>query len=482
MFVLLEAQPFSSTQLPAISSLATDLKVCFIGDATCSANQQQIRKVLKVRREKVCAAISWLCKNHAGYIKLIEEGMVINDADIASLPEDDVPSVIMQNMTLSDDVEAASSESSSYVPPIDPKDDDSDAPSIGPAGDASSADVNATPPPLVHDNVDPSSNLNLHCTCSMICSGICPNSASGSSSSSSSSAPSADVHVPPVTTASPAPLVSDNGRSSYNSLCPCAVLCTGICPQCTDVCPTSGSSSPSSSSTSSSSSTCSTENVIWMDDVPIECSAVLDMDSTLVSTDMLLNGAAKNLKIPLEPDPLVICTHSNTKVSSYNNPTFWTCAFPTLFPYGTGGCDDKSPSLREWMNYLLTHRDPRFRQHYSFMFVGFNILNVREVCRQVRFTVSRPSTSQDSLTIKSADLKKVFESIKNSKSPSPHVNDPAFQKLQQQISMIGKNIEGSDFQKKYSLPLISTDRHVATEPQLNNYYRLLKLNQKSIGC
>ena len=406
---LIEAQPFFHTQLPAISSLATDLKVCFIGDATCSANQQQIRKVLKVRREKVCTAISWLCKNHTGYIKLIEEGMVINEADIASLPEDDVPSVIMQNMTLSDDVEAASSESSSYVPPIDPKDDDSDGPSIGP-GPATSADVTAAPSnsPLVLDN-NPSSNFNLHC----------PNSGSGST----------NVHVP-------------NG----------------------------GPSSPSSSSTSSSSSTCSnsSDNVIWMDDVPIECSAVLDMDSTLVSTDMLLNGAAKNLKIPLVPDPLVICTHSNTKVSSYNNPSFWTCAFPTLFPYGTGGCDDKSPSLREWINYLLTHRDPRFRQHYSFMFVGFNILNVREVCRQVRFTVSRPSTSQDSLTIKSADLKKVFESIKNSKSPSPHVNDPAFQKLQQQISMIGKNIEGSDFQKKYSLPLTSTDEHKTVEPQLNN--------------
>jgi hypothetical protein len=152
-----------------MSSLATDLKVCFIGDAACPANQQQIRKVLKVRREKVCTAISWLCKNHTGYIKLVEEGMVINFADIADLPEDDVPSVIMQNMTLSDDVEAASSESSSYVPPIDPKDDD--GPSIGP-GATSSADVHTTLPPLVPDN-SPSSSSNSLCACSVMCSGIC---------------------------------------------------------------------------------------------------------------------------------------------------------------------------------------------------------------------------------------------------------------------------------------------------------------------
>jgi hypothetical protein len=67
-----------------------------------------------------------------------------------------------------------------------------------------------------------------------------------------------------------------------------------------------------------------------MDDIPIECSAVLDMDSTQVSPEMLLNGAAKNLKIPQGPDPVVISTHGNTKVNNYNNPTFWTCAFPTL--------------------------------------------------------------------------------------------------------------------------------------------------------
>jgi hypothetical protein len=36
------------------------------------------------------------------------------------------------------------------------------------------------------------------------------------------------------------------------------------------------------------------------------------------------------------------------------------------------------------------------------------------------------------------------------------VNDPAFQKLQKQINMVGKNIEGSDFQKKYALVLIDT--------------------------
>jgi hypothetical protein len=306
--------------------------------------------------------------------------MVINHADFASLPEDGVPSVIMDNMTLSDDVQAASAESSSYVPPIDARDDHDDGPSIGPVA-----------------------------------------------------ASNTDVHVPPS-------LVSDNSSIPATDICPNSGPNSG-----------SGCSSSPSSGSSSSSSSSSSENVIWMDDIPIECSAVLDMDSTQVSPEMLLNGAAKNLKIPLGPDPVVISTHGNTKVSNYHNPTFWTCAFPTLFPYGTGGCDDRSPNLREWMNYLLTHRDPRFRQHYSFMFVGFNILNVREVCKQVRFTVSRPSGSKDPLTIKSTDLKKVFDSIKDSKTPSPRVNDPAFQKLQKQISMIGKNIEGSDFQKKYTL-------------------------------
>ena len=66
-----------------------------------------------------------------------------------------------------------------------------------------------------------------------------------------------------------------------------------------------------------------------------------------------------------------------------------------LYPYGVGGFEDsrRQPkiSMRAHIRYLLNIADGRFRQHPSFIFSAFNILQRREVGERTRMKVSRAS-------------------------------------------------------------------------------------------
>ena len=51
--------------LPEIA-ICEQLKVVFIGDSTCQPHYQKIKKILRVRRQKVQDALRFLCDNHEG--------------------------------------------------------------------------------------------------------------------------------------------------------------------------------------------------------------------------------------------------------------------------------------------------------------------------------------------------------------------------------------------------------------------------------
>jgi hypothetical protein len=177
----------------------------------------------------------------------------------------------------------------------------------------------------------------------------------------------------------------------------------------------------------------------------------------MVSNLELLQGAYSNLQDSSsnhDPDKTFIKVKSGSvPVTSWNNPDYWTLAFPCLFPYGIGGCTDDYTKLHTWVKHLLNLNDDRFRTHYSFMFVAHSILNVRRVCKQTRFSISRPteagqSTSKQPPSISSKDLKKTYKEIKDSKSQNPYIADPNVRKLFNQLKAVGKNVPGSDFERR----------------------------------
>ena len=89
------------------------------------------------------------------------------------------------------------------------------------------------------------------------------------------------------------------------------------------------------------------------------------------------------IKVPHDPDP----------VNEFFNPSMFPMLYPTLFPYGIGGFEDRRRvvpiGLDNHIKHMLTLADKRFQQHYSFMFVAFNILQRRKLLLHTSLRVGR---------------------------------------------------------------------------------------------
>ena len=83
----------------------------------------------------------------------------------------------------------------------------------------------------------------------------------------------------------------------------------------------------------------------------------------------------------IQKDTVYMIRRGNRPVNEYSNPNLLLGIFPTLFPYGCGSIEDGSRPVkidfREHLRYLLSFGDRRFEEHYSFIFVVFNILQRR---------------------------------------------------------------------------------------------------------
>ncbi|KAE8190825.1 hypothetical protein CF336_g5133 [Tilletia laevis] len=81
--------------------------------------------------------------------------------------------------------------------------------------------------------------------------------------------------------------------------------------------------------------------------------------------------------------PDLITRHGSTFIEDYNNPDLFPGMFPTLFPWGTGGFEQKTRraalSFGRHAKYLLDLSEPDFRRHWSYVFVVANIKQRRAI-------------------------------------------------------------------------------------------------------
>ncbi len=72
-------------------------------------------------------------------------------------------------------------------------------------------------------------------------------------------------------------------------------------------------------------------------------------------------------------------------MNDYEDPEFFTGAFPTLFPYGGGGHMPESNerriavSLEAWGKWLMNHHSRRWVVR-SYMAVNYTLLNIKQIC------------------------------------------------------------------------------------------------------
>jgi hypothetical protein len=158
------------------------------------------------------------------------------------------------------------------------------------------------------------------------------------------------------------------------------------------------------------------------EEIKIDLSGVVDDEGSLASSEEQVKSASNDVM----PNLFAVKSGS-VPISAWDNPEFWTLAFPTLFPYGVGGLDEKKTSIETWSRFLLNHEDTRFATHYSFMFVVFSILQIRTVCKQSKFSI-RYLVNSAFARVDSKMIKEALECrLKNIKS---HISLPVHHLLQ----------------------------------------------------
>ena len=87
--------------------------------------------------------------------------------------------------------------------------------------------------------------------------------------------------------------------------------------------------------------------------------------------------------------------HSSRPSNEFYDPNLLPMTYPTLFPYGLGGFENlertSSLSFKRQVKHFFSLADSRFQEHYSFLFMVFNILQRRVILLQTSLKVKHSS-------------------------------------------------------------------------------------------
>lgn len=143
--------------------------------------------------------------------------------------------------------------------------------------------------------------------------------------------------------------------------------------------------------------------------------------------------------------------HGNDPVNEFYNPGLFPMTYPTLFPYGRGGFEDRTRkiavSMERHIGHLLRLEDRRFQEHPSFMFVAFNILQRRQALRQTRFKVNAPrfqKVAERIATVSMEAIQAVTDRIYHGGSASASNEDErVVLQLMNEVRMVTRQVSGS---------------------------------------
>lgn len=104
-------------------------------------------------------------------------------------------------------------------------------------------------------------------------------------------------------------------------------------------------------------------------------------------------AAAAVRHVKTKGKPFVQMGHGPQPMNEFCNVDLFPMLYPTLFPYGCGGFEDKKRrkpiSLKEHVKYLFSLGDRRFQTHGSFLFTVFNTLQRRALLLHVSLKVKK---------------------------------------------------------------------------------------------
>ncbi len=184
------------------------------------------------------------------------------------------------------------------------------------------------------------------------------------------------------------------------------------------------------------------------EDVPWESVVITDVNMD-VSSNKLKAAALKHVKTN-RGGYIEVC-HDPIPINKFNNPALFPLMYPTLFPYGVGGLEDRgrlSPlAFDSHVKHLLQLNDRRFQKHRTFLFTVFNMIQRRKLLLQTSFRVKRkdfPEAANRFATVSAAAVAVVADRVSNgdfltANSPEEH----RVLTLMKEVNAVASAIPGS---------------------------------------
>jgi len=126
-------------------------------------------------------------------------------------------------------------------------------------------------------------------------------------------------------------------------------------------------------------------------DSPVQFESVTITDVDANAPSYQLKAAA--LRHAKRGGSFIQVPHDAEPLNEFFNPTMFPMLYPSLFPYGTGGFEDRRRAvpigLENHVKHMLVLADKRFQEHYSFMFVVFNVIQRRKLLLHTSLRVKR---------------------------------------------------------------------------------------------
>ncbi|CAF1366873.1 unnamed protein product [Adineta steineri] len=193
------------------------------------------------------------------------------------------------------------------------------------------------------------------------------------------------------------------------------------------------------------------------DVIPVNNSAVLDVNGSSISSEEINNYLLKKIKNDgtndeMDVENIYLIPHSSKPVNEYFNPKLLAGLYPTLFCYGLGAPEDRTRpltiNLREHIRYLLCYNDRRFETNHSFIFVVFNLLQRRDACFHAQLIATKPyfrSSAQEIHSLNTSDIEAALKNI--STGTYNKGSNKALGKLVNHIKTIGGRVMGSAYSR-----------------------------------
>ena len=182
--------------------------------------------------------------------------------------------------------------------------------------------------------------------------------------------------------------------------------------------------------------------------IPFQNVVITDIDSHAPANE-LRAAAVRHIKekggayfqIPHDPAP----------VNEFFNPRLFPSMYPTLFPYGIGGFEDKHRNVRVSFKRHVKHffnlNDRRFQEHFSFLFTAFNIIQRRQLLLHTSLKVKRRnfhSIASKFATCSPEAIHRVMERVSRGDFTTTHSEEENLVlKLMKEVQLVTSNVSGS---------------------------------------